>query len=400
MPWTPASSGLRRLARAATLCGGLAACAPWLGRPGLEAERAFYTAPAGQIPGPPGSILRREPAEGAPEGTDAWRLLYRSTGLRGEPILVSGLAVVPRGAPPPGGRPVVAWTHPTSGVVPRCAPSLAFFRFQQIQGLREMAERGWIVVATDYPGLGTAGPHPYLVGTSEARAVLDSVRAVRALPGSGAGGRFAVWGHSQGGQAALFTGLQARDHAPELHLVGVAAAAPATELGVLLNRELGTVAGNNLTAMTLWSWARVFGAPVDRVVTPAAIPVVDRLAEECIESLYDLWARARTEQPLAHSFLTERGFAAAEPWRSLLAENTPGPLPAGIPLFLAQGTADTIVLPPVTRDYRARSCSAGLRVRMVEMAGVGHGFIAHDAAPAAIDWMAGRFAGAPPPSDC
>jgi hypothetical protein len=70
---------------------------------------------------------------------------------------------------------VLAWAHPTSGVVPRCAPSLAFFRFQMIAGLREMLQRGYLVVATDYPGLGTGGPRPYLVGVSEARAVLDSV---------------------------------------------------------------------------------------------------------------------------------------------------------------------------------------------------------------------------------
>jgi len=39
------------------------------------------------------------------------------------------------------------------------------------------------VVFTDYPGLGTPGPHPYLVGESEGRAVLDSIRATRQLLG-------------------------------------------------------------------------------------------------------------------------------------------------------------------------------------------------------------------------
>ena len=99
-------------------------------------------------------------------------------------------------------RPIIAWAHPTSGIVPHCAPSLAIFLFQQIQGLRSMVERGYVVAATDYPGLGTPGPHPYLVGMSEARAVIDSVRAASTLPGAGGGTRFVVWGHSQGGQAA------------------------------------------------------------------------------------------------------------------------------------------------------------------------------------------------------
>ena len=55
-----------------------------------------------------------------------------------------------------------------------------------MQGLRDMVDRGYVVAATDYPGLGTPGPHPYLVGVSEARAVVDSVRAARTMPQAGA----------------------------------------------------------------------------------------------------------------------------------------------------------------------------------------------------------------------
>jgi len=145
--------------------------------------------------------------DGAPLGATTYRVLYRSTGLDNKPILVSGVVIVPPGDPPPGGRPIVAWAHPTSGAVPPCAPSLAIFLFEQIQGLRSFVRDGYVVAATDYPGLGTARPHPYLVGTSEARAVIDSVRVAAQLPGAGGGKKFVVWGHSQGGHAALFTGI-------------------------------------------------------------------------------------------------------------------------------------------------------------------------------------------------
>ena len=122
-----------------------------------------------------------------------------------------------------------------------------------MQGLRDMVNRGYVVTATDYPGLGTAGPHPYLVGISEARAVLDSVRAARDMLGTGGGRRFAVWGHSQGGQASLYSGILGHSYAPDLDLVGIAAAAPATELAVLMADDLNSNGGRNLTAMTLWS---------------------------------------------------------------------------------------------------------------------------------------------------
>jgi acetyl esterase/lipase len=348
----------------------------------------------------PGTLLQQEAIPGAPFGAAAYRMLYRSTGLDGRPIAVSGLVVIPAGPVPPGGRPIVAWAHPTTGVVPRCAPSLAFFHFQQIQGLRDMVEHGYIVAATDYPGLGTAGPHPYLVGVSEARAVLDSVRAARAIAGADASSRFALWGHSQGGQAVLFSAIVAAQYAPELQLVGVAAAAPATELAALLQADLDTPAGKNLTAMTLWSWSRLYNAPIARVTAPSAIPVIDRLANECIESIYDLYLREHTERPLETAFLTVPDLSTTEPWAELAARNTPGTLPPDIPVFIAQGTNDRIVPPRITQDYVRRLCAAGSRVTFDEMEGVGHGFAGMRSARDAVSWIADRFAGREAPNDC
>lgn len=364
-----------------------------------SAQTAFYMPSPEEVAGPPGTLIRSEPMPFAPAGAQAYRILYRSTGLNGEPIAVSGVAVIPPGEAQ-GPRPIVAWAHPTTGVVPHCAPSLAIFVFQQMQGLRQFVENGAVVVATDYPGLGTQGPHPYLVGVSEGRSVLDSVRAVRSLPGAGGGNSFAVWGHSQGGQASLYTGILAKSYAPELNLVGVAAAAPATSLTTLMGDDFKSSGGKNLTAMTLWSWSRVFSAPIDKVVLPEAIPTVDTLANECIESIFDILERRRTEKPLEQAFLSVPNIATVEPWRSLAARNTPGTLPPRIPLFLAQGTNDNLVRPEVTRAYMQRQCKAGGKVAMLWLPGVGHGFAGRDAADSAVSWMMDRFAGRPAPSDC
>lgn len=364
------------------------------------AQTQFYQATADQLVGRPGTLIRSEPMPFAPAGAQATRILYRSTGLNGEPIAVSGVVVIPPGDAPPNGRPIVAWAHPTTGVVPHCAPSLALFVFQQMMGLRPLIERGAVVVATDYPGLGTAGPHPYLVGTSEGRAVLDSVRVARMLPGSGGANDFAVWGHSQGGHAALYAGLLAKSYAPELNLVGIAAAAPATDLITLMGDDFKTSGGKNLTAMTLWSWTRVFGAPIDKVVMPAAIPTVDRLANECIESIFDIIERGAAEKTLEQSFLSVPNIASVDPWKTLAARNTPAALPKTIPLFLAQGSADNLVQPAVTKAYFQRQCKAGGRVTMHLMPNVGHGFAGRDAANAAVAWMGERFAGNAAPSDC
>ena len=104
------------------------------------AQGAFYQATEQETAGPAGTLIRQEPMPFL--GGKAFRILYRSTGMHDEPIAVSGVVVVPLGPPPPGGRPIVAWAHPTTGIAPRCAPSLARFVFQQMQGLRDVVDRG------------------------------------------------------------------------------------------------------------------------------------------------------------------------------------------------------------------------------------------------------------------
>src|ERR1700758_2221906 len=393
-----AMAGVSRLARRIGVV--LCAAAVALSSVTASAQTPFYDASVQEIAGPPGTLIRSEPMAFAPAGAQAYRVLYRSIGMHGEPIAVSGVIIVPPGPAPQGGRPIVAWAHPTTGVVPHCAPSLAIFVFQQMAGLRQLIEQGAVVAATDYPGLGTAGPHPYLVGDSEARAAIASVRVARNMPDAGGGNSFAVWGHSQGGQASLYTGLIAKTYAPELNLVGVAAAAPATSLVTLMGDDFKTSGGKNLTAMTLWSWSRVYGAPIEKVVVPEAMPTVDRLADECIESIFDILARRRTEKPLEGEFLSVPNIAVVEPWHSLALHNTPGVVPPRIPLFLAQGTTDDIVRPEVTRAYMQRQCKAGGKVTMKWLPGVGPGFAAADSADAAVGWMMDRFAGEPAPSDC
>lgn len=377
-----------------------AACLAVLRPSPAAAQSAFYQATDSEISGPVGSLIRKEPRVGAPAGATAYKVLYRSTKPDGTPIAVSGIVIVPAGQAPAGGWPIVAWAHPTTGVVSHCAPSLALFVFQQIAGSRRLLENGYAIAATDYPGLGTPGPHPYLVGDSEAHAVIDSVRAARSFPGLENSTRYTVWGHSQGGQAAFFTGMIAKAYAPELQLVGVAAAAPATDLAALMTDDLNTAGGRNLTAMTMWSWARVFNAPINEVVEPAAMATVNALANECIEGAFDLYVREKMSAPLATAFLSVKNPATIEPWKSLLAQNTAGDLPPDIPLFLSQGLSDGLVRPAVTQAYKVRLCKAGSKVKMLLMPGVSHGFIGYDSADAAADWMADRFQGYTPPSDC
>ena len=250
------------------------------------------------------------------------------------------------------------------------------------------------MTATDYPGLGTAGTHPYLVGVSEGRAVLDLVRAARHLPGESIGARFAVWGHSQGGQAALFAGELAASYAPELALVGVGAVAPATDLAVLLDDDIASPAGRVLVPFAVWSWSRVYDAPVDSLVKPAAIADVNEVAAGCVETYGEVFHVALDAEPLGRHFLyhdpdSARAVAPAASRRTARASSAPARRSSsrrGRPTrscARAVTAAFAVRALPPGRDGALR---AGARARA-------HGRRRRAVAPAMVDWIFDRFAG-------
>ena len=232
------------------------------------------------------------------------------------------------------------------------------------------------MVATDYPGLGTIGPHPYLVGVSEGRAVLNSVRAAHELKEVDAGTRFAVWGHSQGGHAALWAGELAKSYAPDLTLVGVATAAPASELAALFEDDLNSLAGRILTGMVIHSWSKVFNAPVEAVVVPAELPSINKIGADCIDVLAGGIGDLMAEKKLPRQFLLADPMKVPA-WKEHISKNTAGVNPPGAPVFIAQGTADTIVDPPVTVAFVKKICRHGQPVIFYEYKGVTHTKISH-----------------------
>lgn len=193
----------------------------------------FYTLPSPVPAGKPGDVVRTETLPSAPAGTKAWRVLYHSTDVGGADIITSGLVIAPAGPGPSGGRVVVAWAHPTTGAAAHCAPSNGIDPFVLIEGLPDLLAKGCVVTAADYPGLGVEGQSSYLVGATEAASVLDSVRAARKLPQSGAGDQVLLWGHSQGGHAVLFAAQEAPTYTPEPQVRAAAVAAPAADLAAV-----------------------------------------------------------------------------------------------------------------------------------------------------------------------
>lgn len=341
------------------------------------------------ITNPPGSIVSATPFRIAIPGARAWRIAYRSSGINGEQVVDSGVIVAPSGTPPPNGWPVVAWAHPTTGIARKCAPSLGANFEKTVPELPELVRRGFVVAATDYQGLGTEGPHPYLVGTSAAYAVLDSVRAARTV--AGAGSRFVAWGHSQGGHAALWTGQLATQYAPDLSLLGVAAAAPATELAQLLRDDINTPGGKAFSALALLSWSNVYGLDLSTVIASKAMAGTHLIGDTCMTSPLGLMVDALGLRMLPSDFLRADP-TRVPPWSDIIVRNTPSSVARGVPVFFAQGTADTVISPAVTRDFARRLCRDGTPVRLAEM-NADHLSVATLSAPEIVDWISARFSG-------
>lgn len=250
---------------------------------------AFYDVPDLPADGEHGDVIWSSPLSGPAaleQAASNERVLYRSTGLDGTPIGVSGIVALPPTAPPQGGFPVISWAHGTLGSADVCAPSrdtkdspTHIFNAAPHALLNAFLREGWAVVMTDYEGLGTPGPHPYLVGLSEARGILDIVRAARACYPQ-LSDRFAIVGHSQGGQGALFAAHH-QDWTPELALVGVAAIAPSSSTKAAFvggSAYGGTTPGLAFTALFLTG-----ATAADPSIDPAAV-----LTDEA----YEMWPHA------------------------------------------------------------------------------------------------------------
>ncbi|MFT3808081.1 lipase family protein [Arenimonas sp.] len=361
----------------------------YLSRP--DAPDAFYAAPTNARL-VPGALLRNEPfARDVPANARGWRILYATTRGDGSPAVASALVLAPkesRSTP----RGLIAWTHGTTGAATGCAPSLLEHPFANMPGLSEALAAGWVIVATDYVGQGTAGQHPYLIGEGEARSALDSIRAVRAFSQLEFAPDTVVWGHSQGGHAALWTGALAPTYAAELHLVGVAAAAPASDLKALVDANQHAPVGRIMSSYILRAYAADYAdvRPAE-LVASWKLPLVNDIAAQCLagkRALFSVGEALALGGSIWRIPPTQGALAAR------LEQNTPRSIVPS-PLFIAQGETDELVLPEIQRAYVRERCAAGQALEYRSYAGRDHLSVVAADSPYVADliaWTRARFA--------
>ena len=348
----------------------------------------------------PGRLVSAEPmaagaADGLPEGARAWRIRYETRDHDGRPTESTGMVIAPNAAG--RDRPVLAWQHGTVGVTAPCAVSERPYRFTQIPDLPGMIARGWVVVATDYPGLGTPGPHAYLNPNVAGHAALDAVAAAGALAEAGAGRRYALWGHSQGGHASLAAAERARAALPGHELVAVAAASPPTDLAA--NFAAAKVPVRSfLSSFAAKSWEAAYGYPLSTLGNRTTQDLIRKIGARCEGDPQSLVTKVDIVRLLNR--LKGVNIAAIDPWRARVAASAVGAVPIGVPLLMSEGDADNLVAPAVTRDFVARACARGERLGYIEVPGGDHAGNPAALQEEVVAWLADRFAGGPAPSDC
>lgn len=362
---------------------------------------AFYDTPA-EVPAEPGQLLDFEPFERTiPDNATAWRILYTTTRADGVPAVASAIVVVPA-APAEEPRPVIALAHGTTGVDRTCAPSVladpfaagAFFALDQV------IDQGWALVATDYIGLGTEGGHPYLVGEPAGRSVLDSVRAARQLSDIDLADQTIVWGHSQGGAAALWAGQLASSYAPDANVIGVAALAPASDAAGLA-RNLDNVTGGSIFASFMLSgYANAYpDVSIDDYVNPTARASFDAVVGRCLAEPSVLLSAIGSVTLGDEVFSNDLASGAL---LTRLEQNVPT-RPIDAPLLIAQGEADSLVIPSVQADYVAARCADGQPIDYRTYPGLDHVPLVEPDSPLIgelFTWTQDRLDGTAPTPTC
>jgi pimeloyl-ACP methyl ester carboxylesterase len=327
------------------------------------------------------------------------KVVYRSvSGIDGSERDVSGTVVVPDGAPPPGGWPIIAYGHGVTGIGNDCGPSA----YPNLLGydlvVASLVSLGFVVTLPDYEGLGHSGTHPYLEPRSAAFNMIDSVRAVRTLVPSSSTKWFAV-GVSQGGQASWAANEYAGEYGEGLEFLGSASMAPVVYMSKFASlAESGWLSKEQQVLMPMV----VHGL---RATHPDLNP--DDYLHGALARNTDVWLacagplvekRSAIVDELRETDSEPVSKEAADRLEQIFTEYSMPQRPATAPMLVITGADDQTVRAQWVRAAVQNACGMGDVVEFIVRPNEGHANL--NGGPRLSQWLTERMSGAPPIDTC
>jgi pimeloyl-ACP methyl ester carboxylesterase len=327
------------------------------------------------------------------ENGTGYRILYLSQLGNGKKVVSSGLIFVPKSQ---STHHIVAWAHGTIGMGDQCAPSRNPSEISFLNWVPTMLARGWTVTATDYYGLGTPGTERYLIGNDQARDVLNSVRAAKQFDPQTTSD-YVLFGHSQGGQAALFASQLAPQYLPEFQLKGTTIGAPATLLPAIMDQQYDKPITWIVGPEMAQAWPQVYSQiNLPTSLSKQGFMAYHAIANNCIDQEL---AQAVIRTTLKITFFKENPVRIPS-WNEAMKHESPPSPPKDLPVLIVQSLSDNVVLPNVTALYIQNSCKNSSHISTIWLQKTSHVNTPKAAAPQIMSWMNSVFQGKTVPNDC
>ena len=199
-----------------------------------------------------------------------------------------------------------------------------------------------------------------------------------------------MWGHSEGGQTAMFGLKSAPTYAPELHLKGVVAGAPPSQFNLIYD-YLKTSPYKYYLLMAAGGLNTAYGdteAPLDQVLSPKGVAMVPSLDHGCAGDIQKRFANVTVDE-------VSTGDPFKVPaWKKLLEANDPEAFTQAspVPLLMIQGGNDEQI-PPVSTELLAKHlCAIDQVLSRWIYPGQSHSGVIAPSSPDMVRWMSDRFA--------
>ena len=387
-----------------------------------------------------GQVIKKERVNTPIAGAQAWRIAYISSDLNDKKTISTGLVVAPISAAPAGGRPIISWSHGTTGNAQNCGPSQVENPAQSLNqyflvngnswtdyglpSLEQFIKDGYVVVGTDYQGLGGGGRHQYAVAKTNGRDAINAARAAGSMKETGAGKKTLMIGWSQGVGSTAGASSQAEYITQKgtafdgLDMVGFVAMAipdlamyaPATldEAGATqMVNDFATAWSVDSFAfahmsMNLWGTQAAYPdkLKLSDIFTDEGAKVLDEVfLNKCVHVATDT---INFNYGANYKSLLRPQPKNAIAWANAITagsvDNKAKPV---APLLILYGNKDTTLPPVMGEYYRKQICAIGGNVARVKLPGDQNHFTTPPVSPPFyLPWIKDRFDGKPAVDGC